>query len=44
MWIYKKNYKGVNKKFKNYLIEQNEDYLVYNENEEKSHFETILNN
>ena len=44
MWIYKKIYNSVNKEFKNILIEQNEDYLVYNKNEEKSNIERVHNN
>ena len=35
---------SVNKEFKNILIEQNEDYLVYIKNEEESNIERIPNN
>ena len=44
MWISKTNYNSINKEFKNVLIEQNEDYLVYIKNEEESTFERTLNN
>ena len=43
MWFFQKDKISSNKEFKNTLLEQNEEYLDYINEEEESKIEKILN-